>query len=206
MKQDIYDHSQESLQHHLDTWLPQTRNSYKTKIIQELVGDPNWQGTILDVGCGIGHFHKICQLPNAKYVGIEINQEFINKGKQLYPKIDIRQGNIYNLQFEDKSYDLVLCNALLIHLNDIEKAIKELTRVCKKYLEILIVSGDPLHHKSIQKTGTKIEKYNNKELTYTYRILEPQTIIQHINRPGITKIHDPGGLLRSIIITHKFTD
>src|SRR3989338_6308512 len=40
------------------------------------------------------------------------------------------------MPFEDNSFDVVLCADTIHHIPDYEKAIKELKRICKKYLII----------------------------------------------------------------------
>ncbi|MCA0933164.1 methyltransferase domain-containing protein [Lutimonas saemankumensis] len=47
------------------------------------------------------------------------------------PIVDIK-ADILNLPFEDNSFDFVLCNHVLEHIDDDQKAMKELFRVMKK--------------------------------------------------------------------------
>ena len=101
-------------------------------------------GTVLDVGAGEGftlqnlYTRKI----GKRLEGIEYMDEAISLAKKIHPHLNIKKGNIYNLQYQDNSFDVVVCTEVLEHLEDPEKALKELKRVSKKYL-ILSVPNEP---------------------------------------------------------------
>ena len=61
------------------------------------------------------------ELKNLKYTTTDL----------LSPIVDVR-ANIKNLPFEDCSFDIVLCNHVLEHIDDDLKALKEIHRVLKK--------------------------------------------------------------------------
>lgn len=48
------------------------------------------------------------------------------------------QGSLTSLPFDDKSFDTVICTHALEHIKDVDKAISELRRVCRKKLIIVI--------------------------------------------------------------------
>ncbi len=92
----------------------------------------NKEVELLDVGCGNGffgyYFDKIC-----KTTGVDYSKKMIelNPIKNKY----IMDAN--DLKFEDNSFDIVFCHALLHHLENPNKAIKEMKRVSKKYVVML---------------------------------------------------------------------
>ena len=87
---------------------------------------------LLDVGCGNGffsyYFDKICNT-----TGVDYSSKMI----ELNPveKKHIMDAN--NLEFEDDSFNVVFCHAVLHHVEDVNKVIKEMSRVSKKYVVIL---------------------------------------------------------------------
>ena len=103
--------------------------------------------TILDVGCGEGFtLNKFKKEGIGKtYKGIDYSNDAILIGKKLYPDLDLSQGNIYKLPFKNNSFDLVVCNEVLEHLENPEKGIKELIRVSKKYI-LLSVPNEPFFY------------------------------------------------------------
>jgi len=100
--------------------------------------------SILDVGAGEGFTlqklkdNKIGE----KLEGIEYMDEAIKLGKHYHPDITIKKGDIYKLPYKDNSFDVVICSEVMEHLEDPEKALKELKRVTKKYL-LLSVPNEP---------------------------------------------------------------
>ena len=86
--------------------------------------------TVLDIGCGAGHFVKSCELYNIKAEGVDPNKTLVNFGKKY-----LKKNSILCLIFEntlEKIYntksDLISCIFVLEHLenpNEIFKAFKQ---------------------------------------------------------------------------------
>ncbi|MGA2911572.1 MAG: class I SAM-dependent methyltransferase [Candidatus Levyibacteriota bacterium] len=125
--------------------------------------------SILDVGCGEGFTlnrlkeHGI----GKKLEGLEYSKDAILLGKKTYPDIKITQGSIYALPYKANSFDLVLCTEVLEHLEESEKALKELVRVSKKYL-VISVPNEPffmlaqlVRGKNWSRFGNDIEHINH---------------------------------------------
>lgn len=100
--------------------------------------------SVLDVGCGEGFTLK--QFEDKKIgknlVGVDNLRTAISIGKKIHPNLDLSKGDVYNLEFADSSFDLVLCTEVLEHLEDPKKAINEMKRVSKKYL-VFSVPNEP---------------------------------------------------------------
>jgi len=90
--------------------------------------------SILDVGCGDGFITN--WLPSGiNVVGIDISAEalkYVNK-----PKIN---GSVTQIPFQDKSYDLVMANDLIEHLNELDysAALVEIKRVARRFVLITV--------------------------------------------------------------------
>jgi len=74
--------------------------------------------------------------------GIDYSLDAIKLGKQVHPYLNIKRGDIYNLVYEDNSFDLVICTEVLEHLENPAKALKEIERVSSKYV-LLTVPNEP---------------------------------------------------------------
>jgi ubiquinone/menaquinone biosynthesis C-methylase UbiE len=93
---------------------------------------------ILDVGCGPGtitcDFAKYTSQGHA--TGVDYSADVIesaeteakNRGVQ---NITFRAATVHNLPFDDETFDIVHCNAVLVHLPRAVEALKEMRRVCK---------------------------------------------------------------------------
>ena len=100
------------------------------KILNNLDGEH-----ILEVGCGRGHLSgKIAQLKPIYACDMHIGE----KVKQAYPAVNFTEANIESLPYADNQFDTVICTHTLEHVLNIQKAINELRRVCKKRLIIVV--------------------------------------------------------------------
>jgi len=96
--------------------------------------------TVLEVGCGKGYLAKKL----AKK--FKVTASDIIKDKDLVtanPTIKFKIANIENLPFNDKEFDTVVCTHTLEHVQNIFAAIKNLKRVTKKRLIIVVPKQRP---------------------------------------------------------------
>ena len=124
------------------------RNEWYEQIAKEIESGL----TILDVGCGIGKLYEF--VDHDMYKGIDITQEFLDVARERHPGISVGIGNILNISYRNYLYDVVVCRAVLEHLNyyDVETAIRELVRVAKHRVIISFFK------KPGKRTGTRKNK------------------------------------------------
>ncbi len=101
---------------------------------------------VLDVGCGAGHYLRSLRSrldKNINYTGLDQTKYSIALAKRAFGKTaEFFTGDIFDLPFADKSFDIVTCNNVLLHLPPPPaKALAELVRVAKKYVVIRTVFG-----------------------------------------------------------------
>ena len=94
--------------------------------------------SVLDCGCGQGTMTiDFAKLVNPGQVtGIDISEEMLKLGKesaqqQHIDNIKFQPANVYELPFEDNSFDLVYAQTILCHISEPLRAIKEMKRVVK---------------------------------------------------------------------------
>lgn len=87
---------------------------------------------VLEVGCGNGFFseplEKICEV-----TGVDYSEKMIGKN----PISRRLLMDAHRLAFQDMSFDMVFCHALLHHVEDINGVLQEMRRVSKKYVVVL---------------------------------------------------------------------
>ncbi len=121
---------------HLNKIYNDDASKYRSKSFHEAVGDLHGK-KVLDLGCGSG-FASINALRAGAYVtAIDISPESIEhlittaKKENLFHRLDARVMDAHHLDFENKSFDIVIGNGILHHLPYLECAIGEIMRVLK---------------------------------------------------------------------------
>ena len=108
----------------------------------------NAKGSVLDAACGRGYLlSKILESnPDVQCYGIDIvppqeihsiceNRAVVNREGMQYK---FQTADIMKLPFQDHSFDIVLCTHVLEHIRDPQKALKELIRVSRQRLIIVV--------------------------------------------------------------------
>ncbi len=94
--------------------------------------------SVLDCGCGPGPltlgFAEI--VAPGRVVGIDIEPTMIDQANQLKAdggpdNLEFQVGDIYDLSFEDGEFDVVFSSAVIEHLSDPVRALREVLRVTK---------------------------------------------------------------------------
>jgi len=93
---------------------------------------------ILDCGCGPGSIPiGLAQwAPDGQTVGIDLGPEQLDGARALardlgLKNVTFRQGDIFDLPFEDDSFDVVFSQTVLYHIANTEKALAEIKRVLR---------------------------------------------------------------------------
>ncbi|WP_432407705.1 class I SAM-dependent methyltransferase [Wukongibacter sp. M2B1] len=97
---------------------------------------------VLDIGCGTGNFSiKLAEM-GCKVVGIDISDEMLNKARKkaeaLELDIEFYTMDVYNLEFEDESFDAAFSMAAFEFIKEPDKALDEIFRVVRENSQILI--------------------------------------------------------------------
>ncbi len=120
---------------------------------------------VLDAGCGTGAylFPLAQRLPQGTVTGIDIVPEMIDLLRSKLDddsNIQLQQADIQQLPFEDQTFDLVLANFVLFHVEDIFKAISECKRVLKPGGVAVFATGtsqlsrlDTIHRTALKQLG-----------------------------------------------------
>jgi ubiquinone/menaquinone biosynthesis C-methylase UbiE len=104
-------------------------------------------GSLLDVGCGEGVLvHRwALQMPRARLVGIDLQEESIQAGwaERQAPNLEYRTMPAQELPFADNEFDLASAIEVLEHVPDPEHTLAEMARCAKRHL-LVSVPREPL--------------------------------------------------------------
>ena len=121
-----------------------SRNHSHRSLLLEKIAAFSPISSILEIGCNCGpNVYLIAQkFPGIKIQGIDINPVAIQKGNELFASEGISNVRLSVAkadeleQFQDKSFDIVFTDAVLIYIgrDKIQGIIKEIVRVARKGL------------------------------------------------------------------------
>lgn len=99
---------------------------------------------VLDVGGSSGIFAKNFRkfIEVNEYFLLDIDENKLEEGKEKNQGIIFLKGDVQNLPFPAKSFDLVICKDVLHHCENPSKGVSEIKRVGKKYIIIEARRGD----------------------------------------------------------------
>ena len=133
-------------------------------LLHKVITDDNI--SILDVGCGEGFITELVRKEFKgikRIVGVDCAREALEIAKARNPQIEFVEGSIYNLNFENNEFDIVICTEVLEHLENPQIAFKEIQRVGKKFLLITVPHepwfrlGNLITLKNISRLGNPID-------------------------------------------------
>lgn len=89
-------------------------------------------GVILEAGCGLGRYVEFLSGRGFNVVGVELSQEAVDAVMALAPHLDVRQGDVLELDFEDDSISGIMSLGVVEHfIAGPEKPLREMLRVLK---------------------------------------------------------------------------
>ncbi len=127
---------------------------------------------LLEIGCcnGPNLINIRLNFPLAFLKGEDINREAINDAaKYLQAEFDVIK--LPEIAASDKSYDVVLADAVLMYVEDIDKALQEMKRVARK--TVIIFDWFTEDERKINHSYTRDYKKRLKDLGFTNIQIKP---------------------------------
>ena len=101
----------------------------------KIAREKNKLNTILEVGCGVGNnLSRVADMCNI--TGVDINNLALSEAQKKYPNGKFLNASLYELPFQDNSFDFVFTRGVLIHIPPADrlKALGELKRVSSQFI------------------------------------------------------------------------
>lgn len=107
-----------------DPWSTKTGliEHFRLKKLYQMISTGKFNNKrILDIGCGEGVFtQQILKMADV-VVGVDISETAVARAKEDVPDGFFKVGDIVSIDFEEKSFDLVLCLEMLYYLSAQER-------------------------------------------------------------------------------------
>lgn len=114
-------------------------------ILTEIVSTLPTPITLLDAGCGSAYYSEVIEhfTPHCyTYHGVDYNPGMVALARELYPALTVHRADLCSLDFDDRSFDVVLSGACIAHIPEWRVALSELMRVTGSYL---ILHRNPIY-------------------------------------------------------------
>jgi ubiquinone/menaquinone biosynthesis C-methylase UbiE len=162
-----------SSQHWIDRaqgeeWMNMMRNGKELhashKAAEDIIFDIKPE-SILDAGVGPGVTYERIRdrLGNTRYVGVDIAPVGIEKLKLMYPEADFRVGNLMSLPFQNDSFDISYTRHTLEHCPYYDIPIRELCRVSRKRVIIVLFHDLVIEDKLVVKSERHLNYYSRNK-------------------------------------------
>lgn len=129
----------------IEEYVASATHPHREVIIEALKAFYPFAG-VLEAGCNAGpNLLRISHVfPETQLAGFDVNQDALNRAKDLVPKAIINKGSVTSIPFSDKSFDIGISDACLMYTppEEIDHVLSEFDRVVRKAL-IFIEWYDP---------------------------------------------------------------
>lgn len=95
---------------------------------------------VLDAGAGTGRVSLRLYKAGAKVTALDIAPEMLAKLQQKEPEIEVVEGDMEHMPFEDEQFDMVFSSLAIIHLKKVDKFLDECYRVLKDNGRLVLVN------------------------------------------------------------------
>ncbi|VAX16757.1 hypothetical protein MNBD_NITROSPINAE01-1276 [hydrothermal vent metagenome] len=120
-------------------WIADTEFAMMMKLILPIKND-----TILDIGCGTGHFSRRFSREGLLVTGADINSTSLKFARKLGGGVKYTKCSAHSLPFKDGAFDHCTAITSLCFIDDPQPALREMLRVARRGITIGL-----LHKKSL---------------------------------------------------------
>ena len=126
-------------------------NDQANSLAQLIHHDSIWEdgSLVLEAGCGVGAQTKTiaAQNPKCEFISIDVSEESILQAKRLTESMGLSNvrfqvADIFNLPFEDATFDHIFLCFVLEHLPNPDEALYHLKKKLKRNGTIMLIEGD----------------------------------------------------------------
>jgi SAM-dependent methyltransferase len=103
--------------------------------------------TLLDVGCGTGHFSRRFTTAGLRVTGLDPDPAMLDYARGVGGEVDYLRGTVTALPFDDNAYDHVTAVTSLCFIADAPGALREMWRVARRAVLLGLLNRHSLLHR-----------------------------------------------------------
>lgn len=169
------------------------------KILKEL--DLKEDGVIVDAGCGSGNMLFYLNNGHRQLIGIDLYMNFLSYAKAKVPSAHFIRCDANRLPLKNQICDLALSTEVLEHLETPERAIKELARISRDEIFVVIPDERSAVFKGIWAIWCFIHKHEWGHVG----VLVPEEIQRALTTQGFTLEKQLNWYKMLILIKARYT-
>ncbi|GAB4266391.1 class I SAM-dependent methyltransferase [Deferrisoma sp.] len=165
-------------------WLVDRFYAALAELLQECSGPRH-----LEVGCGEGFSTQRVNAslpPDSRLFALDVEPRLVRAAAERNPGVRLCLGSAYDLPLRDGSFDTVLALEVLEHLETPDRALRELTRVARRWV-VLSVPREPIWR-----------LLNLTRLRYVGALGNTPGHLQHWSRRGFLAFVSRAGRVRAV--------
>lgn len=90
--------------------------------------------TLLDFGCGTCAYYPLVCRQGLEYTGADRTPRMLARARKKYPEVEVYEDDLLDSTTPDGSFDVAMCNDVLVHLPDPLPALRTLDRVARRWI------------------------------------------------------------------------
>jgi len=121
-----------------DTPAGQAHDRVQKDDVRRLLRPASGGQTLLDVGCGTGHWSAFFAEMGYSVTGVDVAAAMIEVARSAVPQCTFQVADAHELPFDDGAFDVVASMATLEFLPEQAAAIREMARCARKHGQLLL--------------------------------------------------------------------
>jgi SAM-dependent methyltransferase len=151
---------------------------------------------VLEVGCGMGNFaERVARETSAEVVATDLSPRMVELARER--GLDARVADVQELPFDDGEFDCAVANAMLYHVEDLDRALSELARVLERGGKLVAVTIGEAHMAEVwrlvgyRKAERPFSRENGAEqLARHFRRVQQEDVDAQLVFPDAAAVHD----------------
>lgn len=143
---------------------------------------------VADIGCGTGrHWSRIMEKKPAKLLGYDVSAGMLKKLQQKFPDAQTRMLHDHHLEgLGNAEADLVISTLTVAHIENLDQAMAEWTRVLKKGGDMIMTDYHPT---ALAKGGKRTFSHHNKVIAVKNYVHSIESIIEMAQKNNLLVVN-----------------
>lgn len=141
------------------------------------------EGRVLDLGCGCGHIGAYLASRGADVFGVDLSSGQIEQGRRLFPGLELRTGNMLDLDLADASVAGIAAFYSIVHFTP-----EQLATAAREMHRVLEPGGRLLLSFHIGAEVVSLEEFLDRHVEIDFMFFEVEEVVDCLRRAGFAEI------------------